>query len=783
MCIRYLGFVLLIWAPGRLRAQDAAQSCRAPSLDGGFFAPKQEVYSHESKLSYTCNDGRKLTVRGWWATVTCDNGKWSHQPQCIDANDCIPPNVPDGKYVGTQKEWFTGGERIRIKCDKGFELRNQTATARCINGTWFPVPTCEKSLHTCGEPPKVPHAVIIHEEYQELFPVDSEVQYECEDGYTMEGGDAMKSIICISGTWTDGPTCRSSTSSGSERDFEPQKTTINICGKPPNVPNGDIVGIGTMFLKYQCNSFYSLVGEENVECYSNGKWSDVPTCKVTYCSVDTDARHELVSVGVKYMKHGVLHAQSAAQPCSPPKLEGYFVPDQESYSHETSLSYACNDGRKPATEGWWATSTCENGVWSPKPQCIDENLCFPPNIPHAIYKGTQSGWYDKGTIRVKCDKGYELKNQAATAKCENGTWSFLPMCEKSLHTCGEPPKVPHAVIIYQEYQELFPVDSEVQYGCKDGYIMEGGDAMKSIICMSGNWTDVPTCKSLHTCGKPPKVPHAVIIHEEHQEQFPVDSKVQYQCEDGYTMEGGDAMKSIICISGTWTDGPTCKSLHTCGKPPKVPHAVIIDEEYQELFPVNSEVQYQCEDGYTMEGGRTMKSIICISGTWTDGPTCRSSTSSGSERDFEPQKTTINICGKPPNVPNGDIVGIGTMFLKYQCNSFYSLVGEEKVECYSNGKWSDVPTCKVTYCSVDTDARHELVSVGVKYMKHGERRELHCVKNPKWWFAHSSVATCSDGIVTLTKCCNWYDKQTVSLTSESICLHVHFTFIWNCLLKN
>ncbi|KAK2822109.1 hypothetical protein Q5P01_022174 [Channa striata] len=273
---------------------------------------------------------------------------------------------------------------------------------------------------------------------------------------------------------------------------------------------------------------------------------------------------------------GELHAQSAAQPCSPPKLEGYFVPDQESYSHETSLSYACNDGRKPATEGWWARSTCENGVWSPKPQCIDENLCFPPNIPHAIYKGTQSGWYDKGTIRVKCDKGYELKNQAATAKCENGTWSFLPMCEKSLHTCGEPPKVPHAVIIYQEYQEVFPVDSEVQYQCEEGFTMEGGDAMKSIICMSGTWTDVPTCtvtghdgsaeagtggadttsadsetrtpSGANHCGPPP-----IVAHSDFQRE---GMFLKYQCNSFYKLHGSD---TVTCNSdGTWSTPPICK---------------------------------------------------------------------------------------------------------------------------------------------------------------------------------------------------------------------------------
>ncbi|XP_053185655.1 uncharacterized protein LOC128368797 isoform X2 [Scomber japonicus] len=83
MCIRYLGFLLLICLPGILHGQSAQQSCTAPNLDGGFFAPKLETYPHGAQLTYTCNSGRVPVVRGWWVTSSCQNGKWSHEPQCI----------------------------------------------------------------------------------------------------------------------------------------------------------------------------------------------------------------------------------------------------------------------------------------------------------------------------------------------------------------------------------------------------------------------------------------------------------------------------------------------------------------------------------------------------------------------------------------------------------------------------------------------------------------------------------------------------------------------------
>lgn len=64
-----------------------------------------------------------------------------------------------------------------------------------------------ESIYACDPPPQVPHAVIIHQEFQELFAEDSEVQYQCEDGYTTEEGNKNKYIYCIAGNWTEEPTC------------------------------------------------------------------------------------------------------------------------------------------------------------------------------------------------------------------------------------------------------------------------------------------------------------------------------------------------------------------------------------------------------------------------------------------------------------------------------------------------------------------------------------------------------------------------------------------------
>ncbi|XP_077955271.1 complement factor H-like isoform X2 [Gasterosteus aculeatus] len=194
------------------------------------------------------------------------------------------------------------------------------------------------------------------------------------------------------------------------------------------------------------------------------------------------------------------HVRPSDQPCSAPELNGgYLVPEQSSYDHKTTLYYGCDNGRKPAVEGWWATSTCLDGIWSPKPQCIDETACIEPHIPNV--KETTSGWYNnKYKKRIECLDGYDLKGNTATTTCTNGTWSPVLVCEKNINSCEEPPQIPHAVIIHRGYQEIFPDSTELEYECEDGYSVEGADSKKSLNCISGNWTSSPPCSSRPDAG-------------------------------------------------------------------------------------------------------------------------------------------------------------------------------------------------------------------------------------------------------------------------------------------
>ncbi|KAJ8011230.1 hypothetical protein DPEC_G00056000 [Dallia pectoralis] len=130
----------------------------------------------------------------------------------------------------------------------------------------------------------------------------------------------------------------------------------------------------------------------------------------------------------------------------------------------------------------------------------------------------------------------------------------------------------------------------------------------------------------------------------------------------------------------------------CGEPPHVSNAVIT-EEYRDMFLNGSTVVYGCKTSYSLNGP---ESVVCVSGVWTQTPTCYEvqrhtgrpqPTGSGP---FLP----VDKCGEKPVVENGDyIYDDNRMALTYECNLYYKLVGPKQVMCHSNGVWSKTPVCK------------------------------------------------------------------------------------------
>lgn len=107
---------------------------------------------------------------------------------------------------------FDGGPQIHRWFVPGITFKNKHLHIKVLAVLYFAtiihLYLCfTGNYEACHQPPQIPHAVITNHVYKELFNPDSEVKYQCEDGYTLVPTSNSNSIFCISGNWTKGPTC------------------------------------------------------------------------------------------------------------------------------------------------------------------------------------------------------------------------------------------------------------------------------------------------------------------------------------------------------------------------------------------------------------------------------------------------------------------------------------------------------------------------------------------------------------------------------------------------
>uniref|UniRef100_A0A3B4Z591 Sushi domain-containing protein n=1 Tax=Stegastes partitus TaxID=144197 RepID=A0A3B4Z591_9TELE len=264
-----LGFVLLLWLPGALHAQP----CPAPGLHGGYVVPEQETYPHGSTLSYACDKGHKPAVEGWWATSTCRNGKWSHEPRCVDDKACLLPAIPNADHSDSSHSWYEEGSTLTVTCNEGYEPAD--ATVRCVDAAWSSAPVCQsKSV--------------------DVFISGCDQSWRCSAQRKLSPGPAA----CPGRTAPEGP-ASDRASRGCTSPGRP-----GPCGRAPIVRNGVLMRSERNSLTYECQSYYKRVGPDTVVCYGDGMWSEVPTCIAAFCSVITDALPHLYPAGVKLLEEG-----------------------------------------------------------------------------------------------------------------------------------------------------------------------------------------------------------------------------------------------------------------------------------------------------------------------------------------------------------------------------------------------------------------------------------------------------------------------------------------------
>ncbi|XP_029906993.1 complement factor H isoform X6 [Myripristis murdjan] len=156
---------------------------------------------------------------------------------------------------------------------------------------------------------------------------------------------------------------------------------------------------------------------------------------------------------------------------------------QNNFKEGAEITYECANGYEK--EEGSGTSTCTGGEWTnPDLQCKKKDCGLPRPQPHMAFiidEGTLFG----ASVKVICDKGYELSG-TAYKDCYASGWSGRARCD--VVTCVKPNAVANG-------RSSWDSDKEPEYGeiieffCDDGHTLIGN---KTIECTeTGQYSSPP----------------------------------------------------------------------------------------------------------------------------------------------------------------------------------------------------------------------------------------------------------------------------------------------------
>ncbi|XP_077681476.1 complement factor H-related protein 1-like [Eretmochelys imbricata] len=408
-----------------------------------------------------------------------------------------------------------------------------------------------------------------YEHYKErAFPAQLGVSiyYRCLDGYVSEREERWPLIRCTKAGWSPAPKCL--------------KTGQNS-SRPPTIENGDTTTFlekgytSGSFVEFKCQKFYAMEGQNRSFC-DNGNWTKAPLCLEMPCRDAPDVPHAQAEGSIK-----------------------------TNYEPGETVRYQCHPGFIAVGS---QEVTCKRGQWTHLPECQGATCGDQPAVANAeIIDQRYRRYWPAERVQYQCHEGFE-SHGPNDVTCINREWSQPPTCEEAGGKCGPPPRIDNGDIVSFPLKQ-YVLNSTVEYKCKSLHILKGP---QSVRCDSGQWTDPPVCLDV-TCGAPPEVTNAIIVNNVEGSYLP-GARVQYKCQEGFeSME----LNEVTCEDGEWSQPPTCQDV-TCGAPPEVTNATIVNNEEGRYLP-GARVQYKCQEGFESMG---LNDVICEDGEWSQPPTCQ-----------------------------------------------------------------------------------------------------------------------------------------------------------------
>ncbi|XP_051854441.1 complement decay-accelerating factor-like isoform X2 [Antechinus flavipes] len=455
--------VALLWALTLLAVPRVRGDCSTlPTFQNAHPAENYDAnkaFVDGTTITYRCDTGY-VKIPGKSDSVTCKGVEWSEIPQFCDRS-CDAPKLfltmqLDATFIN--KNNFPINSSVTFVCRPGYTLSKfgKLISTCQQNGSWSPVSgSCKKK--SCPNPESLDNGRV---EILTDILFGSEIEYSCEEGYTLIGDNIR---LCeIAGNkvvWSgDVPFCK-----------------VNTCVPPPDIQNGEHSGAGKDLFSYgetvtyRCDSSvrdrFSLIGNNTIFCDKDGQWNTVPPqCKEVRC--ETPQVDNAVPIS------GF----------------GRF------YTYKDTIIFECEKGYILQSNN---KITCEaDNNWSPAlPVCYKVNTCVPPpDIQNGEHSGAGKDLFSYGeTVTYRCDSSvrdrFSLIGNNTIFCDKDGQWNTVPPQCKEVRC--ETPQVDNAVPV-SGFVRSYTYRDTIIFECEKGYFLQSNN---KITCEAdNNWSPaLPVC--------------------------------------------------------------------------------------------------------------------------------------------------------------------------------------------------------------------------------------------------------------------------------------------------
>ncbi|XP_039251856.2 sushi, von Willebrand factor type A, EGF and pentraxin domain-containing protein 1-like [Styela clava] len=405
------------WAQCERRQEDKKPRCYcSPGYDGDGYnchqRPRDECEKRNHHRCHKHADCVRITDKKY--DCKCRDGYTGDGTFCQSKGCERPTGLTNGKLLSDQQSYVRGNV-VTYQCIRGYKLMGNEQRTCGDNGRWSGTqPRCEKRQamqpmkKTCTRPQDIQDGTLTASDW--TFKTGSTVTYECRKPFKLIGNSQR--TCQENGRWSgSSPTCQRP---------KGQKRTRK-CQRPQDIPHANMQTSDWNFkprttVTYRCRDPYMLIGNSQITCQPNGKWSgQVPRCE-----------------GPPKKKN-----------CEkPPRLsKGKVTTSDKQYKVGTVVTYTCFKGHKITGP---SQRTCQNnGKWSgSQPRC--------DKIQRRPKDKCQNRCHDKADCRVEnnqgkcqcrdqyfgdgfncraCEGGQVYNNCASKcpATCDNPS----PVCDKS----------------------------------------------------------------------------------------------------------------------------------------------------------------------------------------------------------------------------------------------------------------------------------------------------------------------------------------------------------------